>query len=1136
MPNCIVKLTKINITRWHPGPVIKKIPGLLGFLLLFSGLTIAQKTDTSVVRQWLAAGKTRVDGGEFEAAGKLADKALTALLPGKYPMLEAEVRMLRGEIAQAQGFFGVAEVNFDSAWCLVQDQAGWEHPQMATALSYLGNYYYELGYIETAWDYHTQALDIRQRLYGDQHPETAKSYNNLANCYLSTGGYAEAISLYRQVAAVRQTHSNVPASELASVYNNLGSVYLAAGDLANAKTFYLQAMDIRRQTLGPTHLKTAQSRQNLGNVFAALHQPDTALVHFGEALGVYMQYYGDRHPKVAALYENMGNALAEKQSYEAAGALHQQALLIRQQYYNQSHPDIIRSYQNIGELWMMRGDYLTALRHFRQALGSLREQWGDYHPQVAQAYEQVGLALLNTGEIQQGLQHLEQALALRQSLFGAGHPYVAGTYMNLGNACWQDGRHIQAREYYQNSLAIWSARGDSWRGEQLKAFLNISRSYLEEDQPTEAQQMLARAAAFLDHSDTVSFAGYERTFGEALREQGRYAAAGKYFDRALDLLRRYQTNRGLVSQKAPLEVLLSLQGKAWNALDWAHESRSREHADTALYWFEQAVELLTAVQGAYLDPEARAQMTALNQSLFSGAIESCFVLAEAGEETARVYGKAFAFSDRNKSLRLLEAGRLRRSLEKSGDLVRQLQNITLGINQLERDRTLGTLQLTDEETRTIDGKLFYLQEQRASLYRNLELFNGDAPGISPFPGAESISVFQEALAPDQALMTFFSGETADYQFLLSREGIEARRLDPDFPLHTAIMDMGRSVLQYPVAPTGEKPALDSLYIQNAHRLYQYLFQPLEALLEGKKTITVIPDGAFGWLPFEALLKTLPAANRRYRSYPYLIRDYNISYTYSAGYWLNQMQATPGKTGKRRSCLAVAPDFQSPPSEFPPLDHNKTEAGAIAQMFKGKVLSGPEASRTNFLVLAPQYAILHLATHAKSNSLNGDYAFLVLGKDPADTTAESLLYVKDLYGQDWQADLAVLSACETGIGSFRPGEGVVSLGRGFAQAGVRSTVNSLWSINDARTAELMETFYANLRKGMAKHEALRLAKMDYLTNSDHEAGHPFYWASYLPFGDMQPLEAAGGDFKWWYWALGLGLLVVVWRRVNRNWFN
>ncbi|MEZ4684577.1 MAG: CHAT domain-containing protein [Bacteroidia bacterium] len=136
-----------------------------------------------------------------------------------------------------------------------------------------------------------------------------------------------------------------------------------------------------------------------------------------------------------------------------------------------------------------------------------------------------------------------------------------------------------------------------------------------------------------------------------------------------------------------------------------------------------------------------------------------------------------------------------------------------------------------------------------------------------------------------------------------------------------------------------------------------------------------------------------------------------------------------------------------------------------------------------------------------------------------------LYASELYGMHLPAQLAVLSACNTGYGSMQRGEGIMSLSRAFAYAGCPSTVMSLWQAPDAETGSLMEAFYRSLQEGTAKHLALRAAKKAYIEDAyTSQQAHPFYWAGFIVSGNTAPVSGKGGSFLW-PWLLG-GLIAVL----------
>ena len=135
--------------------------------------------------------------------------------------------------------------------------------------------------------------------------------------------------------------------------------------------------------------------------------------------------------------------------------------------------------------------------------------------------------------------------------------------------------------------------------------------------------------------------------------------------------------------------------------------------------------------------------------------------------------------------------------------------------------------------------------------------------------------------------------------------------------------------------------------------------------------------------------------------------------------------------------------------------------------------------------------------------------------------DNMLMLAELFNQRLQADMVVLSACETGTGKLFKGEGIMSLGRGFTYAGARSLVMSLWQVNDASTAEIMRYFYAYLAKGMDKDEALRKAQLDFITAGDNQSAHPYYWAGFIAMGDMTPLIIIPQQ-SYWLWILTIVL--------------
>lgn len=193
-----------------------------------------------------------------------------------------------------------------------------------------------------------------------------------------------------------------------------------------------------------------------------------------------------------------------------------------------------------------------------------------------------------------------------------------------------------------------------------------------------------------------------------------------------------------------------------------------------------------------------------------------------------------------------------------------------------------------------------------------------------------------------------------------------------------------------------------------------------------------------------------------------------------------------------------------------------EIKASASIWKGDFYIEKNATEENFKKLAGNAGIIHIASHTiidDDEPMNSKLVF----SPGADTLEDGLLHTYELYNMELHAQLACLSACNTGFGQLKSGEGVVSLAKGFFYAGVPNVMMSLWSVPDISTSEIMTYFYEELKNGAGKADALRNAKLKYLKTSDANTSDPYYWAAFTMIGDNEPLEF-NNPFKLWIYAV------------------
>ena len=189
---------------------------------------------------------------------------------------------------------------------------------------------------------------------------------------------------------------------------------------------------------------------------------------------------------------------------------------------------------------------------------------------------------------------------------------------------------------------------------------------------------------------------------------------------------------------------------------------------------------------------------------------------------------------------------------------------------------------------------------------------------------------------------------------------------------------------------------------------------------------------------------------------------------------------------------------------------------------GHIFTGEDATVEQFKRLASNYRILHIAAHGLVNDSLPEYSGIAFTKNKGQDKSGSynFLQMHEIYNMELNADLVVLSACQTAVGRFQQGEGIMNLGRAFRHAGSPNVLISQWNANDAKTAELMGYFYKYIADGMDKDLALQQAKLQLLDNNP--ITHPYYWGTFTLWGDGDPIHKTKNN----YWWLVIGSLVTV----------
>lgn len=305
----------------------------------------------------------------------------------------------------------------------------------------------------------------------------------------------------------------------------------------------------------------------------------------------------------------------------------------------------------------------------------------------------------------------------------------------------------------------------------------------------------------------------------------------------------------------------------------------------------------------------------------------------------------------------------------------------------------------------------------------------------------------------------------------------------------------------------------NLFQMCGYRLYSYLIEPVKEYLISDKLI-ISPDNSLAFFPFETLVTDDKIRNDLlYRKLPYLMKDYQISYTYSATL-LSESKKT--KSSLSNTTLIFAPSYHSviyvdsllirrQPGKgiLSDLPFAREEAVFVSHLTSGKLYQDDLATESAFKDEAGKFDIIHLAMHTVLNEKDPMNSGMIFSK-VNDLTENRYLNTYEIYGISLNAKMVVLSSCYTGTGTLYAGEGVLSLARGFIFAGSRSVVMSLWEVDDRSGTDIVKLFYKNLKSGNTKSKSLRKARIKYMENSDKLRSHPYFWSTLVIYGDDSPL--------------------------------
>jgi CHAT domain-containing protein/tetratricopeptide (TPR) repeat protein len=868
-------------------------------------------------------------------------------------------------------------------------------------------------------------------------------------------------------------------------------------DPTAARDGYARAIALRQRT-GDTR-GLAADYNNLGLLAERVGDPDGARGQFEAALALNRRE--GRDVVAATNLVNLAGLDAESGDFAHAAELYREALATwraREQWN-----DVADALRGLGQLELRRGDYPKARADLLEAL-VLYNRGGLLVDALSVRRDLAG-ALAAAGDAQGALDELRRAQRLADSA-NAAPAVLAGIALARADLAIQLNGRAAADRLYASAQALYHRAGD--RQGEADAQHGRGILFLGEDNFVRARELLGAAIATQHAAGNERAASLTRlSLGELSLRVGDTIAARRDFSRASAELDRLGDPIGAaaaVGERAALEAAARFPVAAESLFLAALGRAGRRTAPQVTWQLHAGLAALRQRQGA-LDEAARefrasiADIERTAASLAAAERRSAFLADKADvylqlamlERSRGRVAIAFELSERVRSremLELLARGRVALPLDTAApliareqDLRRRIAELMGGLTSVEEgkqpvrgpDMSAGNGVTREALVRAQDAYTELLLEMRDRAPRHAALVSRDGPNVGDVA---------QRLSADDAFIEFLVTDTASLAFVITRDTVAAVDLAVGRHTLATMIDFVRGTLR----PRGS-PRLDSLWRAPLRQLHQRLIAPLEeaGLLKRKTRLTIVAHGDLHYLPFAALVD---GATGRF-----LVERYEVVLTPSAAVWLALGARPAGRAVAGMLALAPRPDA---------LPASRLEVAAVGRLGGPdvRVLVGKAASEESFRREAPTRRVLHLATYGVLNKQNPLFSFVDLAPGGAD---DGRLEAHEVFGLALTADLVVLSACQTALGSgaladVPAGDDWVGLSRAFLHAGATRVVASLWAVEDRATATLMERFYREYAAGASPATALALAQRALLV--DRTTAHPFYWAGFQLVGE------------------------------------
>lgn len=1025
------------------------------------------------------------------------------------PSPEARAQEILDELMKSGSPSSVAET-VQTLLERLASEFGAEHPIIVDTLFAAAKIAFERGHYSRAASQFQQLVELSTRISGRHSIETLRYLDWLAGALGASGDLNRELRLRDEVLAEKTRILGPEHLKTLISKANLAETLFELGDLKGARMRGEEALEALTRIHGPEHPDTLRTQLNLAGTLEVLGDLVGARLKNEKVLEVRLRILGAEHPDTLKAKSRLASTLFKSGDLTGAEALCNEVLEVRTRILGHLHPDTLAAKTNLAGVLFALADFKGARLLQEEALASFSRILGRENLNTLTTEEHLAGTLQALGDLKSARLHEENVLAVRTRILGPEHPETIGAMSNLADTLFSLSDLEGARKLFENVLAAQLRVFGAEHPNTITTQANLAATFsslgdLEEARRRGEAVLTARSRLLgLAHPDTWQAM---HNLAVTLYFQNDFIGTRKLLERTVELRRTNlgKDHRPNSKEEANNLFFLGLAQRATGELDKA---------------FASLLDGLAVLEAQFLQTDFSAELKTRFRIRYDVAYQEAVTTGLAAGKVEA----AFQVLERYRTQSLLAS--LRLGSNRDGGRTPEGQRLELATIAHRYD------QLTRQLDQGEHANSQVLLHEQGELRRRREVIQGQIveaqsikmPGLRPL----QIEEIRQTLDAGTLLLAYSIGSDGGHLFALSSKGPLTA-----YPIVATEAELISQVAALRTIDDSQMSAVARINLSSW--LYEKLLSPAETRIAEAERLVILPDGPLNSLPFSAL--TLPTAKDT-RGWQFLIEAKPVHIVQSAtvytelqarrGYsaatsfrWVGfGNPAYPGEVkGPSGAIVRSAIKRGHWDGGLKPLIFSEQEVRAIALLFppeKAQFFLNEHANEDRAREIAGSSRIVHFASHGVADSDYPQDSFLALSlvENQEGLKENGLLQAWEIADHlELDADLVVLSACETGAGPDRGGEGLISLSRAFQIAGARSVLASLWAVNDQSTSELMIRFYRHMLSGKSKDQALQAAQIELIrgpievTNEKGEKEMrdfraPYHWAAFQLIGDWQ----------------------------------